>query len=550
MKFQERIAQLAAQVRAVMGKLTPTQRMSVMLLAGVVAVSFVILILVNTAGTTGRYVNLFYKSLAPEQQSYVIQKLAAQEFKIEDGVIKVPEKDRERLAAMFLEDPAIYQEPDWFSSLFEPNILETDTLRDKKFTVAREKQLASIITHFKEVKRAAVGINPGENRIFMNTDLVRPTAFVTVDLKPGVDSLGRDTVNAIAGTVSGAIKGLRMEDVRISDYNGKTYRPRPRENGVPDGNERLEITRKISEYYEQKIYEFLNFPGAGVAVYPEVNWDKVEQKISTYPNIEEATYTEQEHVSAGGSESNGGEVGVSPNVGESMGVNESMSVGSSGGPAPQNPSSSRTKITRQFDKLNETIKLIEQYPGKFDTKTVAVNVPYKFLAAPLSGGPPPEDPQEREKVVQSNIDNLREQIKRTVGLGNTPEDDARVYVAAKHSFEPAEAAPPALGDTFWQYSQPLIGKIAVAGFALLALILVASLVRRNIPKPQQIPIEEIEERIEQEVAKEKKDFVAEMEKLDDKELKAVQVKERVHDMVTDNPSGAASLLKSWINKEE
>jgi len=551
MKFKEALAQFVLQVRAVMGKLTPTQRLSVGLLGGAVAVSFVVLIIVSTTGGDGGYVDLFYRPLEPDQQSYVVRKLAAEQFDVVDGVIKVRAQDRGRLAAMFLEDPHVYSEPDWFASLLEPNILETDALRNKKFVIAREKQLSAIIAHFREVKRAFVGINPGDNRIFMHNDLVKATASVNVELKPGVERLKRDTVNAIAGTVAGVIKGLRLEDVRIQDYNGKTYRARPRQDGVPDGNDRLEVTRKISEYYEEKIRSVLNYPGLGVAVYPEINWDKIEEKISTYPDIEEPVYTVEKHSSTGGSKPIGGEVGVSPNVGEDTGVNQGgLEVGASPSSGGGVERSTKTTITKQFDRFNETIKLIERYPGDFDTRTVTVNIPYNYLAVPPSGGEPPEDPEEREKVVQENIASIREQVKRVVGLSNSPEDDQRICVAAAHYIEPPEFVEASFGESFWEYARPLLGKAGVAVFALLALILVAAFIKRNIPKPQQIPIEEIEERIEKEVAKEKKDFVAEMEQMDDTELKAVQVKERVHEMVEENPESAVNLLKSWINKEE
>jgi len=552
MKFKESLAQFTAQVRVIMGKLTPTQRLSVILLAGVVVVSFVALIAIYTVDGTGGYVDLFYKPLEPDQQSYVAKKLAAEDVEIEGGVIKVRAEDRERLAAMFMEDPYVYKEQDWFSSLFEPNILETDALRNKKFIVAREKQLSAIIAYFKEVKRAEVGINPGDNLKFMRNDLVKATAFVTVELKPGVDRLSRDTVNAIAGTVSGAIKGLRLEDVRVSDYSGKTYRVRHRDDSMPDGNDRLEVTMKISEYFEEKIYERYPYPGMGVAVYPEINWNKVEKKISTYPNINEATFKTHEEIMTGGSQPTGGEVGVSPNVGEGTGVNMGgLSVSGGGRPtAAASRSSSKSTTVHQFDRFNETIELINKCPGEFDTRTVSVNIPYKYLAIPVSGGEPPEDPEEREKIVQSNIANIKEDIKGVVGLSNSSDADERVYVTAKHSFEPSEPAEVSFGESFWEYSQPLLGKAAVAAFALLALILVASLIKRNIPKQQQIPIEEIEERIEQEVEKERKDFVSEMDKMDEGELKAVQVKDRVHDMVEENPESAASLLRSWIGKED
>jgi flagellar biosynthesis/type III secretory pathway M-ring protein FliF/YscJ len=551
MKIKETLAQLMLQVRSVMGKLTPTQRLSLGLLAGVVVVSFVILIIVNTSGSGGGgYVNLFYQPLDPERQAYVIQKLGTADYKIEDGIIKVRKNDRERLAAMFLQDRQVYQEKDWFASLFESNLMDTDALRDKKYLIAREKQLSAEISYFDQVKRANVNINPGDDTRYFNDDVRRATASVFIELKSGVNRLSQDTVNSIAGAVACSIKGLSPENISICDYSGKNYRPSMNKDNAPSDNERLEVTSKISDFLEEQIRKCLNYPGLGVAVFPNINWDKVEKTITTYPKIQEPTYTSRTVKTTGGSASPEGLVGVTSNVDNATGANvpqdTSSTPSSVGGEATS--SSSEIDVT-PFSTADQTIEHILKNPGEVDDRTVSVSVPYNILATPVNGRKTPEDPAEADKIVQENIKNIKEQIKRAVGISDDPKDDAKVYVAASRPVEVPEMKAAALSESFWEYSRPLIGKAAIAVFALISLLLVATFVRRNIPKPQQIPIEEIEEKIEKEVEKEKKDFLAEMEKLDDKELKVMQVKERVQEMIDENVESAANLLRSWIQKE-
>ena len=550
MKIKETLAQFALRVRSVMAKLTPTQRLSLGLLAGVVAVSFIILIVINTSSSASGYVNLFSQQPDAERQAYVLQKLGTADYKIEEGIIKVRKNDKDRLAAMLLQDKQ-YQEKDWFASLFESNLMDTDSLRDKKFIIARERELGAIISYFESVKRANVNINPGDDTRYFNDDIRRATAAVLVELKPGVNKLSQETVNSIAGAVACSIKGLSPENISICDYSGKNYRPNINKDNAPTDNDRLEVTSKISEYFEEKIRQLIDYPGVAVAFFPNIDWDRTEMRKVTYPaGPEEKTYDAHTVTQTGGSETTGGVVGVDTNVGDSTGPNMPASAPASTPAAESgNVSSKKETDKREFVKIDEIQEYIQKYPGKIDDRMVSVSIPYNILATPISGGKAPQDPAEAEKIVQANIARIKQQIKPAIGLTDDPKDDAKVYVAARHPLEAPEVKQASAAESFWEYSQPLIGKAAIVVFALLSLGLVATFVKRNIPKPQQIPIEEIEEKIEKEVEKEKKDFLSDMEKMDDKELKALQVKERVQEMIDENAESAASLLKTWIQKE-
>jgi len=551
MKFKETLAQFTLQIRNVMGKLTPTQRLSLGLLAGVAAVSFVILIIINMSSGGGGYENLFYQPLDAERQAYVIQKLGTADYKIEDGAIKVRKNDRDRLAAMFLQDKQ-YPEKDWFASLFESNLMDTDSLRDRKFMIAREKQLGAIISYFDSIKRASVNINPGDDTRYMVDDMRRATAAVMVELKPGVNKLTQDTVNSIAHTVAFSIKGLSPENVSISDYSGKNYRPTASKDNAPSDNERLEIVNMINQRYEERIQQYLvDYPGACVLFFANIDWNKVERTSRSYPKQEAPTYTSDLEKTTGGSQSVGGPPGVTPNVDDGTGVNIPRDVTSIPSRPEAGESASTSKeVTKEFTNADVIMEYMLKNPGEVDDRRVTVSIPYNILARPVNGAEIPTDPAEAEKIVQENIKNLKTQIKTAIGLGSAPEDDAKVCVAARHPIEaPAEIKVATLSESFWESVQPLVGKAPIVLIALFSLILVATFVKRNIPKPQQIPIEEIEEKIEKEVEKEKKDFLSDMEKIDDKELKAMQVKERVQEMIDENAEGAANLLKSWIQKE-
>ncbi len=547
MKFKEIFEMFGTRVKDVLGKLSPSQRMSIALLAGVVVLSVIILIFVSLSGPGGDWEKLFYVPLEPERQQYVISKLGTAEFKIEDECIMVRSENRARLAAIFHQDPEVVGEPDWFEALFEQNFMETDAQRGIKLNYAIEKRLSAIIGYFKDIKRAYVGINPGDSTAFLNHDLRKPTASVSIELRSGINELGRETVISIARTVAGQIKGLNPQDVSIADFGGNYYHVPSNDDEQPDADFRLRVVRSVTSFFDDRVRQlFKHYPGFGVATYVKIDWKSVQERIFTAPGADDLPKEKKTESSTSGQPEIGGPPGISAHTEDGgVGVSGDVSSGRGGQPA-----SAKTEIKYErplTDKISEAEKLIISKPGDYTDITVTVSVPYNILVRPLDDKRPvPEDPAERDKIVQKSIDSIKQQIKGPTGIT----DLTKIIVAASHAISPPEVPGESVVQQIWDFGRPLVGKVLLAGFALAALFLVASFVKKNIPKPQQIPIEEIEEKIEKEVAKEKKDFLAELEKMDESEMKAVQVKDRVEEMVKENPESAAGLLKTWIYKEE
>jgi flagellar M-ring protein FliF len=547
MKFKEIFEMFGTRVKDVLGKLSPSQRMSIALLAGVVVLSFVGLIFLSLSSSGGDWEKLFYVPLEPERQQYVINRLGTAKFKIEDDCIMVRSEERARLAAIFHQDPEVVGEKDWFEALFEQNFMKTDAQRGMELNYAIEKRLSTIIGYFKDIKRAYVGINPGDSTAFLNHDLRKPTASVSIELRSGIIELGRETVISIARTVAGQIKGLNPQDVSISDFGGNYYHVPSNDDEQPDADFRLRVLRSVTSFFDDRVRQlFKHYPGFGVATYVKIDWKSVQERILTVPGADELPKEETTETSTGGTSETGGPPGISANIeAGGAGVTGDVSSGRGGQPAVVEK---KLKIIRPLtDKISEVEKQIISKPGDYTDITVTVSVPYNILVRPLdSDKPVPEDPAERERVVQENIDSIKKQIKGPTGIT----DLTKIIVAASHAISPPEVPGESVVQQIWDFGRPLVGKVLLAGFALAALFLVASFVKKNIPKPQQIPIEEIEEKIEKEVAKEKKDFLTELEKMDESEMKAVQVKDRVEEMVKENPESAAGLLKTWIYKEE
>jgi len=546
MKYREIFEQMTDRLKEIFGKMTSAQRMSIALLAGVLVLSFVLLIFFFLPGSGGAGMEkLFYSPLEPERMDYVVKKLGTTEYTIEDEFVMVPAKDRTRIVAMFLEDPVIYGEHDWFEKLFESSFIDTDAQRDRKFVRAREKQLGALIGHFREVRQAFVGINKGDSTALMRQDLRKPTASVTVMMREGVREMSRETVAAIAATVAGHIKGLNPGDVSIADFSGNYYHVPSIDENQRGGEERLKVLRSVTEYFDDKIRSlFTHIPDFKVATYVDIDWKSVKQHSVTVPDADALPMEMRKMTRKGSSSETSGAVGVIPNV-EPGGVGLSGNVaGGRAGPTGSEESESfKRPLTNEISK---TVEEIIADPGEYTDITVTASIPYNFLAKPVDGGEIPQDPAEREKIVLESIERIKLQIKGPTGI----EDLAKIVVAAKHAVTPLEYPEEPFLAKIWDVVQPNIGTGILVIFAMAALFLVGTFVKKNIPKPQQIPIEEIEEKIEKEVEKEKKDFLTELEKMDESEMKAVQVKERVQDMVNESPENAANLLKTWINKED
>ena len=541
MKFREMIEQFTGRLKEVIGKMTPSQRMSLGMIAGVVALAFVILVVVSLSDGAGGWEKLFYTALEPDQQQYVISKLGAEAYKIEDGAIMVHASERARLAAMFLEDQRVNTEPDFFASLFEPNLIETDRLSDIKYVRARERQLESWIGNYKQIKSARVGINRGDSGALLNLDQRKPTASVQVELASGVQRLPKNTVRAIAATVSGPIKGLNPADVKISDTNGYPY---DIEDGSGYDSEQIAMKREIEDDYAKKIREVLDIPGMGIGVNIQLDLNKRITRSETITgDVPVETHTEE--VTSGGEGGTGGAVGVQPNTG--TGAPDMGIVAGESKPSGPGGYTSKSKTTKPLsDAVSRKIEDEEKNGPEIKKIKVGLMIPYNYLVTPTGGGEAPTDPAELEQIKQQKIKELLPLVKNIAGV----DDESDISIIAKPVFEKEEGEDDSMASSVLDSITPYLGKVFIALIAFGSLLLVASFVKKNIPKPQQIPIEEIEQKIEQEVAKEKKDFLSELSKLDENEMKAIQVKDRVQEMVTENPENAASLLKTWINREE
>lgn len=164
---------------------------------------------------------MLFPALEPTEQGRVVQKL--QELKVPykletDGSIYVPgaqvSETRARLASAGL--PA-NGSLGW-SRLGDMGMTDSASLQAKKMQVAQEEELQKTIMAMAPVAAAKVSIAQGEDSPFADM-ASEPTASVVVELRSGTTN-SRDIAAGIVSAMTGAVEGLKAQNVSVIDNNG------------------------------------------------------------------------------------------------------------------------------------------------------------------------------------------------------------------------------------------------------------------------------------------------------------------------------------------
>ena len=104
--------------------------------------------------------------------------------------------------------------------LFDKNNFGATEFQQKvQYKRALEGELSRLITQIRSIRGAKVSVAIPEKSIFID-DQKRPTASVVLDMDSG-NRLSGKGVSTILNLISGAVPGMSIEDVRVSDQNGR-----------------------------------------------------------------------------------------------------------------------------------------------------------------------------------------------------------------------------------------------------------------------------------------------------------------------------------------
>ncbi|HTD35780.1 MAG TPA: flagellar basal-body MS-ring/collar protein FliF [Candidatus Elarobacter sp.] len=339
---------------------------------------------------------VLFSNLQPDEATAVIQKLDAQ---------KIPHRLADGGATILVPHESVYEERvalagqgvvkagggTGFELFDRTNLGMTDFQEKIAKTRATEGELQRTISGLTPVQSARVHIASPEASLYSTTQ--QPTtASVAIQTKTGMQ-LSSDEVRGITQLVSGAVEGLKPENVTIVDQNGTVLRPSALAdaNGA-GGGDALKLTQDqltAKEKYESDLQQSLQglldatigAHRSAVRVGALMDFDAVSTETKSYAPqgtvLSEKTKRET-YNGAGGPRAAGGVPGTTTNV-----VPTYQGTQAQGSGRYQN-----TEALRNYQVGESTSKHVNA-PGKVQRLSVAVlvNVPAASAVANANGAP-------------------------------------------------------------------------------------------------------------------------------------------------------------------
>jgi len=409
----------------------------------------------------------------------------------------------------------------------------------------KETMIAQIIRRFPNVANADVIIDPTVKRMIDGS--IQPSATVNISMKDGMKP-GRQLIQAAADVVSGAQAGISRSRVKVI-VDGVSFDAGDRStNPLGGSTEMVEMIQVNERYYSDKISEQLAFiKGAMVSVTVKLNTKtlrEVSKQVDPKNTVqkEQSTHTRTEESSS--------------NQGMSTGPGGLPNVGLSTSGASGNDTSTIEDSKTEFYIETSQVQTETSTPaGDATVIAASVRVPRSyFVGIYKNANPQGKDPDDTllKPLIDAELPQIRKDVKTCTGLAN----DEAVNVSAYFDSIPLLAIAP---ETSTASVTGLVGghskEIAVGVLAVISLFMVSMMVRKGQPAPVILPAsvsrnETVTLSAGELVAGEVSEGGQTMDgmELDEDHVKTQQMLDQVTTMVKENPDGAASLVKRWMNR--
>lgn len=410
------LGDIVSQFQETFKKLTLLQKASVA--AAVAAVVISVIVIVYWANRP--VYKMLFAGLTQEDAASVIEKLKAERvpYKLEDngGKITVPEQYvyETRLS---LAKEGIPTGGGAGLELFDKSSFGmTEFMQNINYQRALQGELARTISSIKEVAEARVHLTLPKDRLFIS-DEEDAKASVVLRLRNG-ENLGREEVKAIAALVSGAVKGLKKENVQIVDTSGRLLSEFLTDDAEPLmlTQTQLEYQRKVEKDLENKVNEILGRTlgqGSAVAkVTADIDFAKRDITKEEYdPNPVLRSQQSLDISSTNSPQTPEGVPGVQSNLAEPDIT-----------PAGQNQEYNKSEETQNFE-VGKTVTVEQKPYGTIKRITVAVVVDDKKEPGKDKDG---NDILVGKPRTQAEIQSIKNLVSMAVGFNADRKDQVEV----------------------------------------------------------------------------------------------------------------------------
>ena len=519
----------------------------------VVVVSLIILIVINSVK---RY-DVLYTNATREEATEIITVLEGElgetEVRYTNGNILVPAEKVETLRAQLAVKG--YPKSAFNYDIWDNGIGMFSTESDKRVKQVQQLQenLRATLATFDGVESALVilSIPDNDNYVISNTR-DEPGASVVLTLS---EPLSVNTIEGIYNLVRTAVKGLKQENITVTDSKGQLLTTDTVANALDSTDEvelyykRLEFQKTISGILDDKLGELLKkvFPDYRIGVDVRLNYDPTVKQITEYtPSVESegnrgGMVQDEEYVSAGGGNAEeGGLVGTTVN-------------------ADISPDYPTLRIGEGDEFYYETQRKIHYLVNEAITQVEKDGYSYENISASVIVDGDPEN------FTQANIEDWEKLIADAIGT-----------TVDKVSFIPTNFTLDRTGEgagdgsVIVQGGRNTLVFIIIALGILLIILLITALVAAGSSKkrlkarraaavaassgnaPSAVNISYDEEEMRRRTESEA-DYDFELQSLSGEEDQASRdalLKKEIRDFSTTNPEIVAQLIRTWMKGEE
>jgi len=541
------------RIRQQLAGLTATQRM----LAGtLVAVMVLTLMYWGKYASNPEMVPVLDQALSTDEIAQIDAALEAKgvPHTVAAGKVLVPaERKMEIVADLMWTQQLPHQTQNAFLEMSKQlNPFSTPTQTEATYNQATQMTLAQIIRRFPGVADAQVIINPKMERRIENS--IMPTAAVVITTRDApTPGHVKQLVAAAADGVVGAVAGIKRGSVNVI-INGISKHVADVENNSLASNDDLnDLRQSMEEREEQRILSLFSYiNGLTATVSCDVDNRSLIERKHTVDSLQSKELKSETHTD----ENNNA---APPAADPGVGANTAATIGSTGAGSGGSANSSTDEKTENYIAPSTTDVDTQTPAGKVTVVSATVRVPRSFIVGMLKQENPnakePDDAAVQAKA-KTELASIREGVRNCIGLKTVDMLSVDTYTDVSGSIVALQLAATAATPAGASISSvTAYGKeIAIGVLAVISLFMMSSMVKKSAPAPvvsspvvhEPPPVLVAGEGLAGE-AGDTDQTLAGME-LDEDAVHAQQMLEQVTTMVKENPDGAASLVKRWLNR--
>ena len=425
-------------------------------------------------------------------------------------------------------------------SLFDQNRLGglSDFVQQVNHTRALQAELERTISRLKQIEWAKVHIVETKETLF--TDHAQPaTASVLLKTRGGA-SLSENQIAGITHLISGAVRSLDPGKVTITDHSGRVLSRPAESDGASLASNQLDYRRRIEEHLSTRATQMLEKvlgPGkAVVTVSADVDFTTSEKRIIDYKDKVQKSTMETTRENSYPSAS--GEAGVSASAAGGAGAGTSTTREEKVEFLPPIPTTEEKRL-EPGGKVTRLAAAVFVCAGDYKTTKAADGAGARQYASVSS-----DKLKEYESIVKNAIGYVERRDSLTISDG---EFRSSVPVA-----------PEELQVIQQQSSREFILGLVKSGSTALGVLLFLFFARRVLkkgfaaaevqPRPQPRPQPQLQPQLQPQTAGVGTIDVISLQRQEEEELVAMNLKEQVVASVKQDPDKATQYLRTWLYK--